>query len=154
MSWKMKNLSRQEFLTWLAWGTAGIQGALMGLGSFRFLVPNIIFGAPSMVKIGKLEDFSPGSQIFLRESRLFIVSREEGLMAMSATCTHLGCAVVKIEWGYQCPCHGSRFDSSGKVLAGPAPKPLPWYKILQAPDGNLVADTSRPVPRGTLFRLT
>jgi Rieske Fe-S protein len=126
----------------------------MGLGSFRFLIPNIIFGPPSMVKIGKPEDFPPGSQTFLRESRLFIVSKDEGLIAMSATCTHLGCAVVKIEWGYQCPCHGSRFDSSGRVLAGPAPGPLSWFKILQAPDGHLVADTSRPVTRGTLFRLT
>lgn len=150
----MKELSRQEFLTWLAWSSAGIPAALMGLGSYRFFVPNLTFGPPTVFKIGKPEDFPPGSQTFLRENRLFIVSGEEGIMAMSATCTHLGCAIAKVEWGYQCPCHGSKYDSSGRVLAGPAPTPLPWFKIFQGPDGQLVADTSRLVPRGTFFKLT
>lgn len=149
----MKKLSREEFLTWLAWGSVGIQATLMGFGSYRFLVPNIIFGPPTVFKIGKPEDFPPGSQTFLRENRLFIVSAEEGIMAMSAICTHLGCTVGKVEWGYQCPCHGSKFDSSGRVLAGPAPRPLPWFKIFQGPDGLLVTDTKRLVSRGTFFKL-
>ncbi len=148
----MKRISRQEFLTWLAWGSVGIPGALMSLGSFRFLVPNLTFGPDTVFKIGKAEDFPPGSQTFLRESRLFIVSTEQGMIAMSALCTHLGCIVGKVEWGYQCPCHGSKFDSNGRVLAGPAPKPLSWFKIFQAPDRNLVVDRWRPVPRGTFFK--
>lgn len=148
----MKKISRQEFLTWLAWGSLGAQGALMGLGSCRFLVPNLTFGQAASFKIGKPEDFPPGSQTFLRENRLFIVSTEKGILAMSAICTHLGCTVGRVEWGYQCPCHGSKFDSNGRVLAGPAPQPLPWFKIFQGPDRYLVVDSWRPVPRGTFFR--
>jgi len=74
-------------------------------------------------------------------------------MAMSAVCTHLGCTVGKLEWGYQCPCHGSRFDTGGRVLRGPAQKPLPWFKIFQGPDGYVVVDTWRPIARGTFFTL-
>ncbi len=47
-------------------------------------------------------------------------------VVFSSRCTHLGCAV---QWEdtpgqFQCPCHGGRFDSRGKVIAGPPPLPL------------------------------
>jgi len=88
------------------------------------------------------------------EQRLFVSSGAKGIRAMSAICTHLGCTVGRVEWGYQCPCHGSKFDAAGRVLRGPAPKPLPWYKIFQGPDAYLIVDTRVEVPTETFFELT
>merc|ERR1711977_56585 len=45
---------------------------------------------------------------------------------INAVCTHLGCVVPynAVEKQFQCPCHGSRYDSTGKVVRGPAPLSL------------------------------
>ncbi|MCW2961094.1 MAG: iron-sulfur binding oxidoreductase [Thermoleophilia bacterium] len=55
------------------------------------------------------------------------------LHAVEAACTHLGCLVRHdAERGsWQCPCHGSRFDLQGQVLAGPATKPLEPVELPQ-----------------------
>lgn len=48
------------------------------------------------------------------------------LHVVSAICTHQGCQVAfnPVERSWDCPCHGSRFDIDGRVLDGPAKKPL------------------------------
>lgn len=48
------------------------------------------------------------------------------LHAVSAVCTHLGCLVAfnNAERTWECPCHGSRFGIDGRILQGPALRPL------------------------------
>ncbi|HSM82242.1 MAG TPA: FAD-dependent oxidoreductase [Nodosilinea sp.] len=48
------------------------------------------------------------------------------LHTVSAVCPHLGCIVAwnQAETSWDCPCHGSRFSCDGKILHGPAVKPL------------------------------
>jgi Rieske Fe-S protein len=46
-------------------------------------------------------------------------------VGLSSTCTHQGCKVTSVSGGtINCPCHGSKYALDGKVVGGPAPKPL------------------------------
>ena len=51
--------------------------------------------------------------------------------AFSAVCTHMGCIVSQVSNGtIDCPCHGSQYSiTTGAVVAGPAPMPLPAEQI-------------------------
>lgn len=61
-----------------------------------------------------------------RKTRLFLVSSGQKLTVLSATCSHLGCLVNyhKEKQEFVCPCHGGRYDLSGRNIAGPPPAPL------------------------------
>jgi ubiquinol-cytochrome c reductase iron-sulfur subunit len=53
-------------------------------------------------------------------------------------CTHLGCIPIAHEGAYDgffCPCHGSVYDTSGRIRQGPAPTNLP------VPPYTFVSDT-------------
>ena len=60
------------------------------------------------------------------------VKKSEWLVLLGI-CTHLGCVPISHagQWGgYFCPCHGSHYDTSGRIRKGPAPAnlPVPPYK--------------------------
>ena len=59
-----------------------------------------------------------------REARIALVRSGDEIYALSLICTHLGCTVTVASDRLSCPCHGSQFDQRGKVLRGPADRPL------------------------------
>ncbi|WP_367318970.1 FAD-dependent oxidoreductase [Streptomyces sp. HUAS ZL42] len=78
---------------------------------------------------GSVDDIAPGDGAVVRVGghRCAAYRDENGqLHAVSARCTHLGCLVAfnSGERTWECPCHGSRFDTDGNVVQGPATRPL------------------------------
>ena len=61
---------------------------------------------------------------------VFLISRtaDASFTAVDAVCTHQSCTVTGIDGtNYVCPCHGSRYDRNGRVVAGPATASLRQY---------------------------
>ncbi|CCG04597.1 Glycine/D-amino acid oxidase, deaminating [Blastococcus saxobsidens DD2] len=84
-----------------------------------------VLGAPK----GSPQDLLPGEAAVLEaDGKQTAAYRDEegALHAVSSVCTHLGCTVAwnEGEKSWDCPCHGSRFGSDGRVLHGPASRPL------------------------------
>jgi glycine/D-amino acid oxidase-like deaminating enzyme/nitrite reductase/ring-hydroxylating ferredoxin subunit len=81
-------------------------------------------------EVGSVEEIRPGQGALVRHGlgKLAVYRDEEGqLHSLSAVCTHLGCIVHwnSLEGTWDCPCHGSRFGTDGRVLNGPAAAGLP-----------------------------
>jgi Rieske Fe-S protein len=50
---------------------------------------------------------------------------KNGLKVYSDRCPHLGCRIGRYEEGLlRCPCHGSSYNTDGRVVSGPAAKSL------------------------------
>lgn len=134
-------------------GCFGIGAATAGFlaATFRFLVPNVLYEPSRRFNVGSPAEFPSGSVTFLSDRRLYVFNSADGFFAISSVCTHLGCNVKHIGQGFECPCHGSRFDENGQVVQGPAPRPLAWYAISLSPREQLIVDLDQTV--GPEFRL-
>jgi nitrite reductase/ring-hydroxylating ferredoxin subunit len=66
----------------------------------------------------------------------------DGLYALSAHCTFLGCVLTwdPSQSRFVCPCHGCSYDLQGQPTAGPAPAPLPRLAIYRSADGRVHID--------------
>lgn len=76
-------------------------------------------------EVASMEDIPAGQGAIIQDGtrKLAVYRDDQGeLHAVSAVCTHLGCIVHfnSAECSWDCPCHGSRFDTNGEVLHGPA----------------------------------
>lgn len=140
--------------TFFGWGAAGfaalVSGVAVSFGAVvRYLVPSVYYEPPQSLKIGNPADFAFGAPTFLPEEKIFVFrDRDKGFSVASAVCSHLGCTVAHFQSDqrFHCPCHGSVFGGDGAVLHGPAPKPLQWYEVTMARDGQLRIDKDKNVP--------
>ena len=142
-------MNRREFLSWsvLAWGAfiAATTGALSIV--LRYMFPNVLFEPQNSFKAGYPEDYETGvvDERWKEKYGVWIVRTTEGIYALAAICTHLGCTPnwLPAENKFKCPCHGSGFNKLGVNFEGPAPRPLERYRISLAEDGQILIDKSK-----------
>jgi Rieske Fe-S protein len=71
----------------------------------------------------------------------FVVHPQSGgaIYAVSAACTHMGCAIswMSASGTFVCPCHGAQYNADGTVLSGIARHPLPFLKLRIHADGRV-----------------
>ena len=146
------NPRRRDFLEKMAIGSVGGAGLLAFAGVVQLPLPQVLNEPPSIFKIGFPSDYPLNTYMLLQERNVYILRTSEGFRALSAICTHLGCIVSLTPDGFHCPCHGSRFDTDGNVISGPAPKPLEWLQINLAPDGQLAVDADKKVTRDDVYK--
>jgi cytochrome b6-f complex iron-sulfur subunit len=164
-------VTRRQFFNRGILGIFGIFLAQFGIAALAFMWPRLGAGSfGSRVNAGKVADIE--AEVFTEDGRvqpLFIPAAQAyvlpfegdvagssfeglpvvaaGLTALWQRCVHLGC---RVPWcassiGFECPCHGSKYNAHGEYEDGPAPRNLDRFVVSVSEDGDLVIDTGQVV---------
>ena len=94
---------------------------------------------PEEIKAAQADDDKsmPDPQKDAARTVAFNGNNQAEWLIVQGSCTHLGCVPVKNSGdynGWYCPCHGSHYDTAGRIRKGPAPKNLviPEYAFVSA----------------------
>jgi nitrite reductase/ring-hydroxylating ferredoxin subunit len=107
-------------------GLVGLAGAITACGA------GASSSAPAANALAATSQIPVGSGMIFSGPQVVVTQPSAGeFKAFSAVCTHMGCIVSQVSNGtIDCPCHGSQYSiTTGDVVAGPAPKPLPAKQI-------------------------
>lgn len=133
---------RRTFLGWVTGVIAGVIGVTVGGSLVGYtILPALKRRQPEWNDVGKVESLQPGIpkemacihsiadgwQKTTTKKSLWVVKDNAGSVTVySPICTHLGCGYrwEADQQQFHCPCHHSFFSLDGKVLSGPAPRPL------------------------------
>lgn len=144
-------------MTWAWLGLAGVAVVEVVWLIISFLRPRKPLGkegAPgNIIEAGPAESFEPGTVTAFPRGNFYLARLEDGgFLAISRTCTHLGCTVpwVSAERSFVCPCHASAFDITGAVIKAPASRALDLYRVFI--ENKVVYVDTRKRIRRTEFR--
>jgi cytochrome b6-f complex iron-sulfur subunit len=129
----IKPINRREFLYYI-WGAsmamllATSTGAIIWFALPRFRAGE--FGGVFNLDIAQLPAKGSPPEA-LAAGRFWMSNTDEGFVAISAVCTHLGCLFkwVDASGRFECPCHGSKFTAAGTYIEGPAPRSLDRFTV-------------------------
>ena len=134
----MKKLSRRDFLRLATNSLLGLSGALGLGGLIQFLSYEMDPAPPSQYDLGSAGDYPPGSRTLLMNIPAVLIHNNDGYLAFSLVCTHLGCTVEQKDGEYECPCHGSKYNDKGDVTHGPANTALKKLRVEINETGNII----------------
>ena len=141
-----ESATRRSFYIGAIFALWGIIAAALGVPALVYLLfPPKARREEEWLEIGdvrKLENRIPTELVFRRNredgwkisselATAWAVKRDNQVVAFGPQCTHLGCAYHWDEGKseFLCPCHSSIFSLDGKVVAGPAPRPLDRFDV-------------------------
>jgi cytochrome b6-f complex iron-sulfur subunit len=149
--------SRREFLYYI-WGAsfALIAGQITA-GVLWYAFPRFAegeFGGTFTIDPTELPE--PGAAPISKPEGRFWLSRpvvdgQDSFVALYGVCTHLGCLPkwVDVNNRFECPCHGSKFQSTGLYIEGPAPRSMDRFRTtIIFTDGTsaVTDDAGDPIP--------
>jgi Rieske Fe-S protein len=141
-------MPRRDFLGLASVWAAAAASVLSLVGMLRLPKAAVLASPSKKFRVSLPESLAEGMPYIPPGRSVALFRDAKGIYAVSLVCTHLGCIVKPAGDGFDCPCHGSRFTGDGSVQKGPAPRPLPWFKVT-GKNGNYVVDEEAVVPKGT-----
>jgi len=145
---KLDRYSRRDFMRITTGAIAGLISAGLAIPAVAYIVGPALkksdseewirLGSTSKVEIGTPTLFKAkverqtGWILNVTELSIYVLTDDgREYVAMSNTCTHLGCRVrwITDQDQFFCPCHNAAFDKEGLVLTGPPPSPLDRYEV-------------------------
>jgi cytochrome b6-f complex iron-sulfur subunit len=129
-------MKRRDFLNWVGLGLlASSLPVAIAACSDQTATPEANSSpVAGWQKVGTSAELDKTGELLVKDSPVGAVlvigkSQAANLIAVNPNCTHKGCPVKWSENSkkFTCPCHDSEFAADGKVLKGPADKPLKTY---------------------------
>jgi cytochrome b6-f complex iron-sulfur subunit len=138
------------------WGAFLAASGLGSLGLVSFLFPRVSFEPPQIFRCAPPSKFAPDTvdETWKESNGVWMVNVRGQILAISTTCTHLGCTPnwLPAENKFKCPCHGSGYYMNGVNFEGPTPRPLERFHVYVDPaDGYVWVDKTQKcqVEQGT-----
>ncbi len=131
-------VSRRQFIVTAAAAVLAAWGGAL-LQSVLFPKTSVEQAKPVDIPLGELP-VGASKQITYAGAPALVMRSQDGVLALSLVCTHLGC---QVKWDpaqrvFHCPCHDGKFDEFGDVIAGPPPLPLERLMVKSMPDRLVV----------------
>jgi cytochrome b6-f complex iron-sulfur subunit len=136
-------LSRRMAMRWAGWGSILLVLAGWGNGFLSFFRPGKTSPFGGIISAGAVGDLKVGDVKQFVDGKFWLTRVPEGFLALWWKCPHLGCTVPWKESDpvmpqdqsfadkgrFNCPCHGSIYDRYGKIVQGPAPRPMDAFVV-------------------------
>jgi cytochrome b6-f complex iron-sulfur subunit len=163
-------VTRRQFFNRALLSAFGAYLALMGLSMLAFFWPKLGGGFGADIDAGDVDELLgrlrqadgtiDASAGYVPEARAYVMPFSEtetagtafegipvvagGVAALYQRCVHLGCRVpwCDTSQGFECPCHGSKYNQHGEYEAGPAPRNMDRFEVQVDERNHLIIRTS------------